>query len=341
MTEFTLIEKHNSLKRASAKIAIRPFIEDQVRNMGLEKYSMSLFEGVFHEEQLACLEMNGVKRFITGLNEFAPEIKRMNPDDRQAKIKEIRSLVATIEEELTANSINVDDPDFWSKIKLLRPDNEQFWGKIVLVCGNEPVFLDPVNDVYDLIKLKAIEAGGFSMIAKSLEEAKRKPVPPKFYLDKYEDSAVIKTEVKKLRDQAGAELYKLFTKNANKLFYVCKVIDPNSVQYKKSTPLDIMYENMSNYIDGLTVDKDKKKTAGRFLEIAGLDMESLKLRSLVKDSTFYKFISTKADGFIYHVSSNTMMGKNPTEVVEFLKNPLNEAVLTDLIQNCEKFWNSI
>ena len=43
--------------------------------MGLENYGLSLFDGVTHQEQLACLEINGIVRYLTGLNEFAPEVK--------------------------------------------------------------------------------------------------------------------------------------------------------------------------------------------------------------------------------------------------------------------------
>jgi hypothetical protein len=42
---------------------------------------------------------------------------------------------------------------------------------------------------------------------------------------------------------------------------VCKVIDGNSTQYKKTTPNDVMYDNMDKYINGELVDKDKKKHA--------------------------------------------------------------------------------
>ena len=66
-----MIEKHQTFKKGSA-ITVRPFIDNTSANMGLERYSMVLFEGVFHEEQLACLEYNGIKRYLTGLNEFAP-----------------------------------------------------------------------------------------------------------------------------------------------------------------------------------------------------------------------------------------------------------------------------
>jgi len=336
--EVTVIDKHQSLKRNSS-LTIRPYVDNEMANMGLEKYQMALFEGVFHEESLACLEYNGIRRYVSGLNEFAPEIKLMNPDDAAAAIKDIRKTVAQLERELAANVLNVDDVEFWNKCKLLRPDNDDFWGKITMRFGNEPVYLDPVGDPYDLIKLRGIEAGGFSIVAKSLEAARSASVPFKFYLDKYEETASVKTEVKKLRNRALSELQKLFEKNSNKLFYVCKVVDPNSTQYKKSTPLDVMYDNMDSYINGDTVDKDKRKTAGKFLDIATLDMETLKLRALVKDANFYKLISTRGDGFIYHIKSGTSLGKNPSDVVMFLKNPLNDEILSEITLTTEHYWN--
>jgi hypothetical protein len=340
MSSFTLIEKHNSLKRGST-IAVRPYVEEHKRNMGLEKYNLALFEGVFHEEQLACLENNGIRRYLTGLNEFAPEVMRIaDTEEREAKIKDIRTTVSFIEQQLNANTVKPEDPEFWSKIRLLRPDNDQFWSKINIRCSNEPVFLDPYGDVYDLIKIKAIEAGGFSIIAKSLEDARKRATAPKFYLDKNEETAAIKTEVKKLRNKALSLLQKMYDSNVNKLMYVCKVIDPNSVQYKKTTPTDIMYDNMDNYINGNTVETDKKKTAERFIDVANYNMETLKIRSIIKDSTYYKLIATKPDGYIYHVASNTMLGKNPSEIVEFLKNPLHENILSELIAKCEEYWNN-
>ena len=61
--------------------------------MGLENYgTVALYDGVYHTEQLCCLENNGIKRYVSGLNEFAPEVKGMlkNDEEREAKIKEIR-----------------------------------------------------------------------------------------------------------------------------------------------------------------------------------------------------------------------------------------------------------
>jgi hypothetical protein len=337
--EITMIDKHQSLKRSSS-ITIRPFVDNINENMGLEKYNMVLFEGIFHEEQIICLENNGIKRYVTGLNEFAPEVKNLPEEEREAFIKDIRNTVAQLEKELAANVIDPKDPDFWNKVKLLRPNNDEFWSKIALRCSNDPVYLDAANDPYDLIKLRAIEHGGFSIIAKSLQHARAEAPRFKFYLDKFEETASIKTELKKLKNKAFAELQKMFEKNTNKLFYVCKVVDPNSTQYKKSTPHDVLYDNMDKYISGESVETNKRQTAQKFLDICALDMETLKLRAVIKDANFYKLIATRGDGNIYHMKSGSMLGKNPSDILMYLKNPLNEEILLDVITNTEKYWNS-
>lgn len=337
MSTTAMVESYPQNKRSN--IAVRPYFEPNISNMGLEKYGLSLFDGAVHEEQIACLEKNGIKRYLTGLNEFSPEIKELDPEEQEAKIKQIRSVVSQLEKELASNVIEIDDPKFWEKVKLLKPDNFDFWDKIKIRCGNDPLFLDPEKDPYDLIRLYAIDAGGFSIVAKSLEDARRMPTPPKFYLDKLENTASTNTEVKKLRNKALAELQKLFDKNTNKLLYVAKLLDPNSTQYKKSTPNDIIYDNMDKYINGDLVDKDKRKTAQRFLDACNMDMETLKLRAIVKDCATYKFIATKADGFIYHMQTSSLLGRTQLDVVEFLKNPLNEELLVDLTKKIERYWN--
>jgi hypothetical protein len=334
----TIVETPTQSKNAS--IFVRTFVRKDKQNMGLEKWDMALFDGIHHSEQLAAIERNGIKRYLTGLNEFAPEIKLIaDPEVKAAKIKEIRATVAQLEKDLAANIVNPDDEEFWNKIKLLKPDNSELWDKIEMKCGNTPVPLNPEHDSYDLIKVFAIEAGGFPMIAKSYEDAMKAPVSPKFYLDKQIDTISHKTEYTKIKNKALAELQKLFDKNQNKLFYVAKVLDANSAQYKRSTPNDIIYANMDSYIVATSTDKNMRKAAQGFLDISSLDMETLKLRAVVKDATFYKFIALRPDGFIYDMETSSMMGRTPSECVEYLKNPLNEAVLTTLMGKTEKYWN--
>ena len=334
---FTIVEKYPQNKTGS--IAIRHYFESNVSNMGLEKYGLSLFDGVFHEEQLACLEINGVKRYITGLNEFAPEVKMLPVDEREAKVKQIRKTVSELEKELNSNVVDPEDKDFWNKIELLKPSNSIFWDRILLSCGNEPTYLQPDKDPYDLVKLHAINAGGFSMIARSFDDARTRSVPPKFYLDISEETVVVKTELKKTRNKALAELQKMYDKNANKLFYVAKILDINSAQYTKGTPNDVLYDNMDKYINGETVERNKKVTAERFLEVSSNDLTTLKLRAVAKEAAYHKYIVTKPDGFIYHLSSSTMIGRNLADAVEFFKNPTNEQITAQIVSKVEEHWN--
>jgi hypothetical protein len=337
MSDYTIVEKYQQTK--SKVVAVRPYFDSSRQNMGLEKYGMALHDGVYHEESLACLELNGVKRFVTGLNEFAPDVKLLPPAEKEVKVKEIRNVVAQLEKELAANVIDVEDKEFWNKVVLLKPDNDKFWSRISLRCGNDPVYLDPEKDPYDLIKLYAINAGGFSIIAKSLKAAKKMINPPKFYLDQVEETIGTRTEYAKVRNKALAELQKLYDKDTVKLMYVAKVIDADSTQYTKSTPNDIIYENMDNYINGAGVESNKQKAAEAFLEVSKESMQNLKIRALVKDALFYRYISSKPSGWIEMIDSGEKLGKRPSEVVEYLKNPQHDDALTNLMSKVEVYWN--
>jgi len=335
---FTKVEvpKLNNYK----KVSIRPYFDPNTENMGLENYGMSLHDGVYWTEQVACLERNGIKRYVTGLNEFAPEVKMIKDDEeREAKIKEIRAVVTQLEAEFAANIINPEDPDFWNKVKLLKPDNFEFWDKIELKAGNDITFMDPAKEPYDLIKLYAIDAGGFSIVAPSLKAAQEMATAPKFYLDRHEETVTTKNTLKKYRNKALAMLQELYDTDSNKLFYVAKVIDPGSASYKKSTSNDTIYGVMDDYIMGHGVEKNGKLSAQMFTTVAGMDVGDIKLKAIIKDAAYHKFIATKADGFIYHMASSSMLGKNPSDVVEFLKNPINEDVLVAIQEPVEKEWN--
>jgi hypothetical protein len=339
MSKITMVELPTLVSKSGA-ISVKPFFDPQATNLGLEKYGMSLFDGVFHEEQLACIEQNGIKRYITGLNEFAPDVKLIpDKEEREAKIREIRTVVAQLEQDLAANVIDPTDPDFWNKVKMLSPNNDELWGRITMRCGNQPVFLEPKTNPYDVIKLYAIEAGGFSIIARSYDDARSRSVAPKFFLDKYIDTVSTKTEVTKIKNKALAELQKLFDKNTNKLILIAKIVDANSVQYKKHTPNDIIYDNMDKYITGQGIESNMKRAAETFNEVAALSMETLTLRALVKDASYYKLIMPKSDGFLYHIPTNTMMGRNASDCIEFLKNPLNDSILIDLTKTTDKHFN--
>jgi len=338
MEDYTIVEKYQ--QRKAKTIAVKPFFNPNKQNMGLENYGMALYDGVWHEENLACLEMNGVKRYVTGLNEFAPEVKKLSPGEKEIKIKEIRKVVSELEKDLAANVVDPEDKDFWNKLTLLKPDNDAFWSKISIRCGNDPVFLDPTTDPYDLIKLYAIKAGGFSIVAKSLKDAKKQNPIPKFYLDSEEESIATRTEYTKLRNKALVALEDMYNKNTSKLLYVAKIVDYDSTQYTKSTPTDVLYENMDMFINGDGTETSKKLSAEKFIQASKLTMKDLKVTAIVKDCMYYKFITKKGSGWIETLDSNVKLGKIPEEVSAFLKNPDNEEVLNNLQAKLEPYWNS-
>lgn len=321
------------------KISVKPYLDSNQTNMGLENYGYALFPGTHHEEQLAAIERNGVIRYVTGLDEFAPEVQNLNDDKlRTSIIHNIRSVVAHLEKMLATNVIKIDDPEFWNKVKLLRPDNHEFWSKISLRVSNEIKYLEPNKDPYDLVKYMAIEAGGFDIIAKSWEDAQASPVAPKFYLDKEVHTVNVRTTFKKLRNKAIGLLDKIYSSNPKKLLYLTKTVESNSISYKNSTPLDVLYDTIDEYINGQGSEPSKDKAANTFIELCEMDMETLKLKAVVKDASFYKIISLKADGMLYHSQTSTVLGRNVSDVVQMLKNPLNEDVLVKILGDVETYW---
>ena len=335
--DFTINEKYQQGKDQA--IAIRPFFDTDKENMGLEKYGMTLHDGVYHMEELSCLELNGIKRYVTGLNEFAPDVKILPDAERKAKVKEIRKMVIQLEKELASNVIDEDDPEFWNKVQVLKPDNHTFWSKINLKVGNDPYYLDPKKDPYDLIKLNAIKAGGFSIVAKSYEDAKLTP-NCRFYLDQITATTTTKTKSSKIRNRALSKLQTLFDEDSTKLFYVTKITDHDSAQNTRSTPIDVLYENMDSFINGKGSETSRNKAALEFTNNANDTMENLKLRTLIKDGTYYQALTNDNKGWIIQTETKIKLGKNLEEVMEYFKNPINEEVLDSVLKEVEVYWNS-
>lgn len=322
------------------KIQIKPFINGLKENMGLENYGMVLFPGTAYMEQLAALEINGVVKYINGLDEYSAVVQNISdPEKKAAVILNIRTVVAYLEKMLATNIVNPSDEDFWANVKLLRPDNDKFWSGIEIKATNEPVFLQPATDPFDLIKFYAIEAGGFSGIAKSYEDALAAPVPPKFYLDKEKVSIVVKTDYKRLRNTAITLLDKIAKSEPKKLLYIAKILDASSASYKNSTPVDVLYDVLDEYIAGNGVESNKTKSANNFISTANETVGDLKIRAMVKDAVFFKIISPKPDGQFYHSKTLAMMGRNISDIIIYLKNPINEDILMSTLAEVEKFWN--
>jgi hypothetical protein len=338
-TVMTLESLKDSYKNVG-RIAIRPFCDPTKPNMGLEEYNMVVFPGTFQMENMACIMYKGKLRYLNGLDEFAPEVKSItDPEKKAARIKEIRTIVSQLEYEKTYNKVNIDDEDFWNKIETFRPDNREMWGQMEMKCDNDPIFLNPATNTDHLLIILAIQGGGFPAIAKSLEDCKSNVRPKKWYLDKQSDSAGNKASVSKIKNKALAMLDKLADENPRKLFYVAKLVDNNSMQYKNSTLQSVIYDNMDEFITGLGVERSIKVAAQRFLDYANMKTGELKLRAVIKDATFYKIIIAKGDGMIHYPKGNIMLGRNASEVYEKLNNPMHDNLLDQIMAEVEQTWN--
>jgi hypothetical protein len=320
------------------KVSIKAYCDPTQENMGLENYGYVVFPNTFQVETLAAIEQNGKSRYLTGLNEFAPEVKQIkDPEKKKAVINSIRETVVILEAERAFNYIDAADKDFWTKVQMFTPDNSEVWGKVSLKLNNDDQVLDPANNLDHLIIVKAIEAGGFSLVASSFEECKRSG--RKWYLDRQIDSISTKTSVTKLRNKALALLQEMSEEEPRKLFYIAKNLDGNSVQYTNKTLSDIIYDNMDKYINGLGYDNDKKRCANSFIDYAQMDNADLKLKAIIKDASFYKYIIAKGDGMLYEASQNVMLGRNVSEILEYLKNPMNDDMLDLLMAKVEDLWS--
>lgn len=334
-----MIEEIKEKYAKSGRISIKPYLDPNIQNMGLENYGLVVFPGTAQREPMACIEQNGRIRYLNGLDESAPEVKGIqDKEKKKARIDEIRSIVAMLEFEKHYNTIDIEDEDFWNKVQTYKPNNREFWSKIQIECTNDNQFLDPVNKTEDLLIVLAIEAGGFPIIAKSLEDCKSGISKRKWFLDRQIDTAANKASASKIKNKALTKLTEISDEKPRKLFFIAKLIDTNSMQYKNNTLPDVIYDNMDEYINGHASETSIKKAANHFMDIAGLSMKELKIRSMIKDATFYKFIILKGDGLLYHAKDNVMLGRNPSEVYEYLANPMNEDVLVKLQDEIENVW---
>lgn len=321
------------------EISIKPYIDPNKDNMGLTRYNMVLFPHTKYTEELTCKEFNGSSRYITGLDEFAPEVMKIKDDvERESKIKTIREVVSYLEKTLASNEIEPDDVDFWKKVKLVKSDNITFWSKIKIELSNEIKVLKPKDNPNDLILYMAIEAGGFTAVAKSYEDAKNSPVEKKFYLDKRIVTASNRVTYKQLRNKAIAILDELMSENKQKLFYIGKILDKGNSNYKKNTPMELIYDFLDDYINAASFERNKEKAAEDFINVSKSNIETLKLRAIIKDALFNRVIVTKPDGTIYHMTTNSFLGKNTTDVLAYMQNVTNEDIMKMIINETEKFW---
>lgn len=324
-----LIQKRDEFKQptiGAKTVSIEQYFDPETPNLGLEKYGLSMFEGGGFVEDLGYTTFGDQIRYITGLDEFSDEVRNIeDPEERDARMQQIREARAYLEKYLGEG--------------VLDPLNTKFWSKVKLEVKTRRKYLD-LKDPYDLIYYFAIKAGGFSGVAPSFEAARNHPtIVYKYYLQELEEFAAVKTELTKQRNAAKAKLHEIYMKDPKRLVKIAKVLLHPRNNFKFTTPVDLIYEKLDELIEGTIVKTNKKATPKEFLSVADLDKTTLHLRALVIDAIHLKYIVPRSDGFYYNFETGSMCGKNIPEIIEFLRNPLNQSDYTNLSERVESKWN--
>lgn len=350
-----------SIALKMAKFSIKPFKDGGDNGTGLKKYGMVLHEGTCHTANPLCKVDGKIKTYCTGLNEDATEVQDLDTEKKEAKIKAIRQLVARAEREIAGNyNINPEDPNidkdtnFWTKVttfKSVVPDTFDnkgvrqltYWDTLELKLDNKGIIFQETN-IKDLLIMSIIEAGGFPTVAKSYKDALENPRSSqvKFYFDRKTNTAEVKTSEKRVRDEAGAKLLALYEKDSNKLFYITKLLTTQSGYIKtgkNATPIDIMYDECSNYIDALVPEVNSKEEGSKkFLEYNKMKLNELIARVLVKDGLIYGKLMYKESNLI-HTFNHTILGKNAEDAVLYMLAPANDKFFEELKESLTFEWS--
>lgn len=343
-------------------VSIKAYITD-VPNMGHEKYNEVLFPGTGQRDEVFCLTNGNVRTYRTGLNEFAYEIQSIaDPEEKIAKIREIRKTVAWLENTVNANfevkpgtcmdGYGTNEDIFWNNVTMFQSvcvdkfDNKgnrilSYWDRLYIDLSNDG---RPINkkDPHDICVYNVVCAGGFGMVAPSLQTA-IETGDYNFYLHRAEDVAAIKTESKQSRNQAGGYLEELRTGDGNKLFFLSKLMTvEGSIYYKmggdSATPPLQMYNDLCDMVDGKTPHRSSKEAVEQFLKLYKKDSDELMVRTIVKDACELKLIDIRSNGQMTYIRTNTNLGRNIEDVVASVLNPTNDEILKMLVADVNKVW---
>lgn len=320
--------KNNKKVDLKRKVSIRQFVDPEVFNMGLEQYGLSVFSGESgaggHKEWLTYEELGDTQVYLTGLDEKANYLNKITDDEkREAVIAQIKEYRTVLEGKYGKETINSNNTSFWKRIFIeMRVPSRQL----------------SLEDPSDLILFCAIKAGGFSEIAPSYETAKNANRVYKYYLHEEEEVMNIKVELTKLRNKARVAFEAIVDSDTEHTFLLAKTYLPMERGYNRRTPMDTLYDDVNNMIDGISLKTNLKQAPKQFLELVALDKVSLRYKAIVREANFQKVIIKDKDNRLVNTITSNVLGKNEEDVIEYLKNPLHQEDLIALNEKLDKIW---
>lgn len=345
-------------------VSVKPYITEAT-NMGAEKYGEVLFPETAQRDIVFCDVRDNIKIYKTGLNEFAFEVQSItDPEEKEARVRYIRETVAYLENVLNSNfkvsketcmdGYGTSTDKFWDNVTMFKSvcvdtfnakgDRVlNFWDKLFIDLDNEGIYMD-MKDPHDLIKYHVINAGGFGMIAPSLERAMEKG-DFKFYLHKSHDVAIIKAEPKVEKGKAFGHLDKLKDGDPNKLFYTTKLMVQQGAMYYRiggdsATPVLQLYSDVFDILEGKDMARTSSEACQQLLKYADMKIDELQVRAVVKDAMELRLIDIRTGGQMVYLKTNSSLGRSVEDVVTNLQSPINQEVWDSLLETIKSIWRN-
>jgi hypothetical protein len=274
-------------------------------------------------EDLGYRTFFGTKRYMCGLD---PELVKydpsLSPEEKEAKIAEIKEIIERLEQ-------------FFGK-DTLDPTNEKHWSKINLVIDRKTTNLDLTNPRNELI-YHCIKAGGFSLVAPSMEAARDGKAP--FYIVEPTEYAESMIANKQIINKAIAELEKLNeNKSFDSMFLMAKYLLPVEKTYTKRTPKALLYGDLDKWLNGEIVKGSKISFARSFLEATKKKKEDIVVTCFVRDALHFGFLYTNQAGELKNNETGGVYGTTVERCVAHLQNPAYEHELDNIKTRVEQKW---
>jgi hypothetical protein len=326
-------------KALPKRVFITPNVNKTEENFGLERYNMVLFPGCKRIEQLGYTTRFGDIRYLTGLDELVIDGREDLTDaEKDAKKLEIRKEVAYLEYKLANNILDPEDVDFWSKVKLLHPTNDEYWSKFDITLENERIALD-MNNPIDRLKYHCILGGGFASVAPNYEIAVTDYKKYKWYLENPSEEVDTRIKVRMNKNKAISNLSEIYEQgDKNKLFAIVKAMSKNSSSYKRNEiSLDKLYEVVDGWFSGnyYTCLYDNVNVIyDKFNELAKItNRHYLNTYAFVMDLINMKHLQyNDADGRYYSGDINQYLGRTAEEITNYLTSEIGKEALRKLVE---------
>jgi len=302
------------------------FIKDQaVYGTGIEYHSI-------YEDMLYTTRVSKDKiKYRTGLTEHDLKTSPVLLEDlRAVYIKNLDNVRQRISEVYGEEALDNTNEHFWN-----------MKGSIKVTTDTLNTVFDDETDLDALILKYNIAAGGYSDIAPSLECALASG--KNFYVVEQEEYNTENFEESvNLKLKANSALNNLYDKgSADGLLYLSWVVLSDTQGFTRNTSKEVIVNALSEYIDGILVNKDKKACAKNFLKYSKMwkdDKEGLITEAVFNVAVYYGLIYL-IEGKYTTKHRTTVLSGNKQQAIKMLSDVKNIEELKELKEDVDTRLN--